>query len=56
VSSNSLNLALASWADQTFIVGILLTVYLTGLMDLCRCRSQRRLSAAVGRFGAGIPS
>jgi hypothetical protein len=29
VSSNSLNLALASWADQTFIVGILLTGYLT---------------------------
>jgi hypothetical protein len=29
VSSNSLNLALASWADQAFIVGILLTGYLT---------------------------
>jgi hypothetical protein len=33
VSSNSLNLTLASWAGQTFITGTLLTGYLTSFRE-----------------------
>jgi hypothetical protein len=57
VSSNSLNLALASWAGQTFIAGILLTGCLTSLMvfGCWRILFHRSIPSARISSGGGAP-